>query len=137
MAMTPIDNDLEALGIGQALSSAPQESRDSPLTQMALFRDATARMLEATHGWLNCLLSARPRPSPEIVSCTELALPIVTDIVSALSTAGWAMHFGSQAEAGDISRAMQRMWEVHGQVQACVQRLNVSLQVAGRCFTVM
>ena len=56
--MTPIDNDLEALGIGQALSSAPQESRDSPLTQMALFRDATARMLEATHGWLNCLLSA-------------------------------------------------------------------------------
>ncbi|XP_052129875.1 uncharacterized protein LOC127751030 isoform X2 [Frankliniella occidentalis] len=85
-------------------------------SQMLLFREATARVLEAAHGWINCLLSARPRPPAEIVQCTEQALPLVGDVLAALSTAGWAIRYKSPDEVDGIRRIIQRIADIRTQV---------------------
>ncbi|XP_052129876.1 uncharacterized protein LOC127751030 isoform X3 [Frankliniella occidentalis] len=106
-------------------------------SQMLLFREATARVLEAAHGWINCLLSARPRPPAEIVQCTEQALPLVGDVLAALSTAGWAIRYKSPDEVDGIRRIIQRIADIRTQVHSCVEGLAAHLQVSGRCYTVL
>ncbi|KAK3909003.1 Tetrahydroxynaphthalene reductase PfmaG [Frankliniella fusca] len=106
--------------------------------QMLLFREATARVLEAAHGWLNCLLSARPRPPAEIVQCTEQALPHVGNVLAALSTAGWAIRYDKNSDETEvIRRIIQRIADIRTQVHSCVEALGPHLQVSGRCYTVL